>query len=205
MPTPDIDRITTRQRDFRKLDPHKMILWMALFGITSLFVGLMSAFIMSHAGNWHELRMPKAFLVSTVAIALSSIAFEQVKRGFRTEQRLLFRYSFLATGILGILFMISQTFGWYALQLSDVNLKTSIGGSYLYLISGLHAMHVLGGMIFMGLALWQALKQTDHDATALFYFTDGHKKRQLDLLGIYWHFMDGIWLALIVVFLWQFL
>lgn len=196
---------TDKKVDLRQYNPYKMLLWFGLFGISTLFIGLVAAFLMSSIGDWQALRPPKAFLVSTLLLGGSSFTLSTAKGAFRKEQRKMYRWMLIGTGILGVLFLISQTIGWYALHDTGVDLRQSIGGSYLYLISGMHAVHILAGLAFFGWFLLKALQGTDHDGTALFYFTDPNRKLHLDLMAIYWHFMDGVWLFLMIVFLWQFL
>lgn len=194
-----------KKYDFRKYNPYRMILWFGLFGISSLFVGLVSAFLLSNVGDWQALRPPKAFLASTLILGASSFTMAGAQKAFRLEDRKKFRWMVIGTALLGIAFLVSQTMGWYDLTHAGINIRQSIGGSYLYLISGMHAMHILAGMGFFGWFMAKALRNTNHVGTALFYFTDPNRKLQLDLMAIYWHFMDGIWLFLMIVFLWQFL
>lgn len=194
-----------KKYDFRKYNPYRMMLWFSLFGISSLFVGLVVAFVTSHLGDWQQIRPPKAFLISTLLIGASSFTMAAAQRAYRLEERKQFRWMILGTALLGVGFLVSQTIGWYALTNSHIDIRQSIGGSYLSLISGMHAMHILAGMAFLGWFLAKAFRHTDHAATALFYFTDPNRKLQLDLMALYWHFMDGIWLFLMIVFLWQYL
>jgi len=73
--------------------------------------------------------------------------------------------------------------------------------AYLYLISAIHLAHVIAGIPFLGYFIYNAIKKMVSPVSVLVYFSDEDKKRGLDLLTLYWHFLDGLWIYLVLFFL----
>jgi cytochrome c oxidase subunit 3 len=107
----------------------------------------------------------------------------------------------IATGGLGLAFVISQFFGWHTLQTNGIGINTDNGASYLYLISGMHALHVLAGLAALAVFSFSAIKYNLHLGTSIYYLTDPARKLHLDLVSMYWHFLDVVWILLVVFFL----
>lgn len=207
--TPNISRKHQEQeyarRSVRNAHPLRVMLFVTLFGLASLFAGLLWAFWMSADASWKSLSIPRPFLVSSVVIFMSSVAIHLAKTAFRHEQRKWFRSLIGLTFGLGILFLISQVIGWAELTRQGFTLTTNDGSAYLYLISGLHGIHLAAGLLALGFYANNAFRYTAHPGPAIFFFTDANKSMHLKLLAIYWHFVDGVWLFLMAVFLWQLL
>ena len=99
----------------------------------------------------------------------------------------------LLTFVLGILFIFLQYRGWIALVGLGVELGTNPSGSFLYVLSGLHAAHILGGLAALFVAILHAF--------ILPYEVTAKRKLRFEMTQIYWHFVDILWIYLIV-FLW---
>lgn len=99
----------------------------------------------------------------------------------------------LAALTLGIAFVTLQYYGWNALFNVGVDLKASVSGSFLYLITGLHAVHILGGIAAILVAIVHAF-------TLPFVVTEKRKIR-FQLVIQYWHFVDALWIYLLIFLL----
>ena len=97
--------------------------------------------------------------------------------------------------------MVLQMIGWQDLVHQEIFLATSNMSSYLYLISGLHFMHVIAGLPFLILFFRAARKNMREPVSVLVYFSDPEKRLKLKLLTFYWHFLDALWIYLILFFL----
>src|SRR5690606_34736381 len=105
---------------------------------------------------------------------------------------------------LGIAFLLSQAAGWYELLKNGIFLNGKPQGSYLYLISALHALHVSAGIVFL-IYMYFKTFIASHDAIrTLIFIRDPFRKLQLSLLNTYWHYMAAMWLGLYFVFLFLF-
>jgi cytochrome c oxidase subunit 3 len=178
----------------QKLHPHKFTLWIAIASILMMFAGLTSAFIVkSNLVGWRNIDMPKVFWASTAAIVSSSITIQLALRAFRQRDMRLYRSLILTTLLLGVAFVVLQWLGfkdlWYQ---QKITFKGSAGaGQFLYVIFGLHALHVIGGVIAL-LVLF---------IKAFFGKTKVYSPVPTEVTATYWHFVDLLWIYLLVFFI----
>jgi len=156
---------------------------------------LTSAYIVkSNQAGWQSVEMPKVFWYSTGTILLSSLLMQWALRSFK--QREMNRYRVLITGTLalGIVFVLLQWIGFRQLWDSGVQFRgSSGGGQFLYVIAGLHALHVAGGIVAL---LVMCLK-------AFLGRTKLYGSVPVELMATYWHFVDILWIYLLVFFIWM--
>ena len=133
----------------KKIHPHKFTLWIAIGSIIMMFAGLTSAYIVkSNQAGWQSIEMPKIFWYSTVTILVSSLMMQMALRSFKQREMNQYRLLIGGTFLLGVTFIILQGIGFQQLWNSGVQFKGSSGsGQFLYVIAGLHAVHVLGGVV----------------------------------------------------------
>ncbi|MCC7029716.1 MAG: cytochrome c oxidase subunit 3 [Chitinophagaceae bacterium] len=184
----------TAQR--QKIHPHKLLLWIAIASICMMFAGWTSAFLVRKAqGNWLLFSLPTAFWVSTAVILASSVTMHLSIKEFKKRNMGLYKKLISVTAILGVLFMLLQFWGFYEMHGQGVTLASNgegISGSFIYVISGVHILHMLGGVI----------------ALVIVFFVVNFRKRTkvyssngLEILGTYWHFVDVLWIYLFLFFL----
>jgi len=173
----------------------KFALFLACASMVMLFAAFTSAYVVRKAaGNWLEFRLPDIFIFSTLLILASSGTAHLAYRSYLREHATAFRNWTIATLILGVAFMASQYLGWQRLWEIGVPLNGNPSGSFVYVISGFHAAHVLGGI-----AAWFLILRT-----ALRPFRLSDKRRlHIELTGIYWHFVDALWVYLLLFFILQ--
>jgi cytochrome c oxidase subunit 3 len=183
--------VSTQQRN--KIHPHKFTLWVAIGSIIMMFAGLTSAYIVkSGQAGWHEVKTPEVFWYSTATLLISSITIQASLRSFKHRSMATFRTLFLVTLILGVVFVILQYKGFMWLWERGVHFEGSSGaGQFLYIIFGLHALHVLGGVVaLLILLLRQYIGRTrTYNATPI------------EIMSTYWHFVDVLWIYLFVFFI----
>jgi cytochrome c oxidase subunit III len=181
----------------KKIHPKKFALWIGLTSVVMLFAALTSAYIVRRsAGNWQDFALPSAFFYSTAAILASSVALHLSFKAFLAQKINIFKI-FLITGfVLGILFVILQYQGW--LQLHDIGIfvATNQSASFVYLITAFHVAHVLGGIAALLLAMIYGLQRRYQAVTP-------QRKLRLELIFTYWHFVDALWVYLLLFFLAQ--
>lgn len=186
-----MDLVNTEQRN--KIHPHKFALWVAIASIIMMFAGLTSAFIVkSGTANWQEVKTPAIFWYSTAAIILSSITIQASLRAMKQKAMGQFRLLLLSTLVLGIVFVVLQWIGFKWLWSHGVHFEGSGAGQFLYIIFGLHALHVIGGIIALMVIL---TKQ---------YFgrVRSYDTISMEVMSTYWHFVDLLWIYLLVFFIW---
>ena len=186
-----MDIVTEQQR--KKIHPHKFIMWVAIGSILMMFAGLTSAYIVkSNQAGWKEVVMPKIFWISTAVILLSSLTMQMALRSFKQREMQRYRLLMATTLLLGIAFVILQVTGFLQLWDQQVTLTGSGAGQFLYVIFGLHALHVLGGVIALMIMF----------VKAFFGRTKFYGAIPVEVMKTYWHFVDALWIYLFVFFLW---
>ena len=176
-----------------KIHPHKFALWVAIASIIMMFAGLTSAYIVkSGQAGWVGIKTPTIFWYSTAVLLTSSITIQWALRSFKQKAMRQFRILFLVTLVLGIAFVCLQWTGFKYLWNHGVKFEGAGAGQFLYVIFGLHALHVLGGLIALTII---AGKQ---------YFgkTRSYNATPIEVMSTYWHFVDILWLYLLIFFIW---
>lgn len=178
----------------KKLHPHKFTLWIAIASILMMFAGLTSAFIVkSNLVGWRQIRMPKIFWVSTLVILLSSLAIQMALRSFKQREMKKYRTLIGMTFLLGIAFVILQCLGFKELwEHQHITFRGVSGaGQFLYVIFGLHALHVIGGVIALMVIFVKAVLGKTKIYTSV----------PVEVVATYWHFVDILWIYLLIFFL----
>lgn len=179
-----------------KIHPQKFALWAGIAGMVMLFAGFTSAYIVRQAaGNWLEFQLPNLFFLSTVVILASSLSIQGSYHFFKKGNESLYKGLLLLTFFLGLIFIILQYQGWTQLMGLGVDLGRNPSGDFVYVISGVHAAHVVGGLGTLLVAIGHSL--------GLKYRVTEKRKLRFELTLIYWHFVDFLWLYLIGFFLMQ--
>jgi len=172
-----------------KIHPKLFALWVACGSITMMFIALTSAYLVREsAGNWLEFRLPDAFYYSTGVILLSSISLHASYRSFKQGQMRIYRMLLVVSLVLGLAFLVLQYQGWLGLQSIGIEFNTNPSGSFVYVISGVHAAHILGGIAALLVAVLNALSLGDKVTPA--------RKLRFELTLTYWHFVDLLWVYL---------
>ena len=177
-----------------RIHPQLFGLWLALASITMMFGALTSAYIVRQAaGNWLEFRLPDLFIVSTIVILLSSISLQFSYNAYKSQKELIYKSGLLLSLILGVTFLVLQYNAWMQLFNMGVDMKINPSGSFLYVITGVHAAHIIGGVTAMIVACLHAF-------TLPFFFSKQRKVR-FQMVLHYWHFVDVLWVYLFIFLL----
>lgn len=189
-----VNMATEMDQQKKKIHPHKFTLLVAIGSIVMMFAGLTSAFIVkSNLVGWRNVEMPTVFWYSTAVILLSSLTIQMALRSFRQRDMSRYRQLLAMTFVLGIAFVILQWIGFSELwNVQGVKMKGVTGaGQFLYVIFGLHAIHVIGGVIAL---LVMFLK-------AFFGKKKNYSAVPVEVAATYWHFVDLLWVYLLVFFI----
>lgn len=174
-----------------KIHPHKFALWVGIGSICMMFGSLTSAYVVRRAaGNWLEFKLPDLFFVSTAVILLSSVTLHLSYKAFVGGKEKQYKTLLLATFGLGLAFVVLQYMGWQDMNAIGATFTANPSSSFIYVISGLHAAHVLGGVTALTTALAHAY--------VLPYKATARRKLRFEVTLNYWHFVDLLWVYLIV-------
>jgi cytochrome c oxidase subunit 3 len=179
---------------------YRVGMWVSVASIAMLFTSLTSAYIVRSATSydWLPIAVPRALFVSTGLLLLSSITLElarqKLKRSFQDSYS---RY-LLLTVLLGIVFLASQLSAWRQLAKQGVYLVSHPHSSFFYLLTGAHAVHLLGGLLALMFLWLRSRRQLSEPAVV------ARRQAAADAVTIYWHFMDALWIYLfLLLFLWR--
>jgi cytochrome c oxidase subunit 3 len=185
--------------------PYKFNLWLAIGSMIMFFTGLTSAYLVKSADTnvWESVALPSLFTVSTVLILLSSICMVLALRAFKANRVRQYQMLLLVTLLLGIGFMVSQVLAWKQLLIDGIELKNSIAGAYLYVISGAHLLHALGGVIALTVFTVIAFRRYRGPVDTLELNIAPDRRVGIEVMATYWHFVDILWLYLFIFFITQ--
>ena len=157
--------------------------------VSMLFIGFTSAYMIRRTSvDWRPLRAPGILWANTAALAASSVALEAARKRLREwDLRAVFPWV-AATGALGVLFLAGQVLAWRTLAAQGVFLATNPHSSFFFLLTGLHGLHLLGGLVWF-LVVLVRVRRMD--------YTPGEDG--LRLFALYWHFLGALWAYLLVL------
>jgi cytochrome c oxidase subunit 3 len=182
--------------------PYNVMLFLVLMAITALFLTLSIAFIYTRVQSGVEgIRLPWLFGFNTLLLLGSSYTMMKAGSHYKQDNTLGYQNALKYTIWLSLVFLLMQFFAWRQLFSNNIFINTDNAASYLYLLSALHFAHVIAGLPFLFLFLRAARNHMREPVTVLVYFSDPEKRLRLRLLTIYWHFLDGLWIFLVLFLL----
>ena len=166
-------------------------MWLALSAITMMFVAFASAYIVRGglSDDWQPIELPPLLWLNAAVLLLSSLTLEEARKNLKGGLRAACNRWLTITTILGAAFFAGQFLVWKQLSAHGVYLATNPSSSFFYLLTGAHGVHLLGGL----LALLYA------DLEAWRYRLGPAKRTLLEVTAIYWHFMDGLWICILLL------
>lgn len=173
----------------KKIHPHKFTLWIAIAAMLMMFAGFTSAYIIKrNQAKWVSFELPAVFWISTAAIVLSSVTIYMAQRSFKQRQIARYRSLLTATLILGVLFIVLQAIGFKQLWNAGITLTGNVSYSFLYVIVLAHAVHVAGGAVALLVLFLRAFRTK----------VKSYNSVPVEVMSTYWHFVDVLWLYLLV-------
>ncbi|MEX0881926.1 MAG: cytochrome c oxidase subunit 3 [Cyclobacteriaceae bacterium] len=174
------------------MHPKKFALWLFIVSVVMVFAGLTSAYIVRQSeGNWLEFDLPDVFFYTSAVIVLSSISIHWAYVSASKDAINNLKLGLIITTILGLAFLVGQWYSWVALVDRDVYFVGNPAGSFLYVFTGLHALHLISGVIFLIIVLISSLGNKIHS----------QNMPQMEMCVTYWHFLGGLWLYLFMFML----
>lgn len=169
------------------MNPRKFILWLFIVSIIMLFAAMTSAYLVRRAeGNWLEYDIPSVFTYSSVVLIVSSLTMHWAYLAAKKDNFGSLKTAITITFALGMAFLYMQFQGWVDLVNEKVFFVGNPAGSFMYVFTGLHAFHLISGLIVLVFALVAAFRLRIH-AKSL---------DQIQIAATYWHFLDVLWLYL---------
>jgi cytochrome c oxidase subunit III len=172
------------------VNPKKFVLWAFLITVTMLFAAFTSGLIVRRAqGNWMFFNVPNIFNYNTIIILLSSVSMQWAYNAAKKDEIHASRRGLIITFLLGCLFVAGQVLGYKDMVKADVFLTGNPSGSFFYVITFMHALHLIGGIIALIITLIASYRFRVHSRSLL----------GINLCTTYWHFIGGLWLYLFAI------
>jgi cytochrome c oxidase subunit 3 len=167
----------------------KLIALLTLLAVvTSFFALILSAYALRmELGDWVPLTEPQLLWTNTVMLIVASIVFQWTRNAAVNEQTSRLMPGLLLTGLLTAGFVVGQFMAWQQLQADGQLITRNPSNAFFYLLTGAHAVHILGGMFVWARATTKAVLGDAGDAGV---------RRSIELCTIYWHFLLLVWLVL---------
>lgn len=169
----------------------------AFLGVaTSLFALFISAYAMRiDFLDWNPIPQPRLLMLNTAILVVASVAMEWTVFSARRGDRKGVQAGLLASGVLTFAFLAGQLFVWKQLADAGYFLATSAATGFFYLLTAVHGLHVLGGLVAWGRSALRAWGGGDLARIRL----------GVELCAIYWHFLLAVWVVLFTVLVSNFL
>ena len=172
----------------------KQMLYFSMISMVMMFAGLTSAYIISRKReDWVSFELPQALYISTILIVLSSITYILAKKSIAKDNRQQTSLFLVLTLLLGLGFVYFQIEGFYQLRAAGfyaAGKDSIVSGALLVVISFMHLLHIFAGILVLFTVIYNHFKQR-YNST---------QKLGLELGGIFWHFVDILWVLLFIFF-----
>ncbi len=188
-------------------------LLVALTPVLMLFVSFTSAYIVRQGlptldprtntlvRDWIPVTLPKLLLINTGVLILSSVFIELARRQSKEQAALRaitahprvsagdqMRIPWLSmTLVLGLTFLLGQWTAWRQLAANGFYVATTPSSSFVYLLTGTHAIHLMGGVLALLVAGIASLLRRSAATRSIV----------VDLTAWYWHFMAALWIYIL--------
>ncbi|MEN2282359.1 cytochrome c oxidase subunit 3 [Algoriphagus sp. SE2] len=174
------------------MHPKKFALWLFMVTVVMIFAAMTSAYIVRQSeGNWLEYDLPQIFWFTSGIVILSSVFLQYGYISAKKDNMTGLKIGLSGAVILGIAFLIGQWYSWVALVDEEVFFVGNPSGSFLYVFTGLHAIHLISGVIFLIIVLISSFSFQIHSKSMV----------RMEMATTYWHFLGGLWLYLFMFLL----
>lgn len=190
-----------RGRDWSP-ERYRIGVFVGIASILMMFTALASAYIV-RAGlptsfDWQTTQLPSFLWASTILILASSATYTFSERELRRERERGYNFWLAVTLALGFGFLAAQLLAWRQLVVQGVYLATNPHSSFFYLLTALHGLHLVGGILALLFLL--AYSRLGRGGAQF----DAKRRTYTGVVGIYWHFMDALWIGLfLLLFFWR--
>ncbi len=194
-PEPPEDRTEQRPPAFIP-QKSRVLTSFILLVVLMTFGGLIGAYVViatNRAAEWRPFDLPLPVWISTVLIIVSSLVYHLGKKAVDRNDQPGAKKWFVVTTVFGAAFISSQILAWLALNARGLYLTGNSYAGFFYVLTGIHAVHVIGGIIALGTILLRNLVPTER------LIEISRRQTLAEVVGWYWHFMGVLWLILFVL------
>ena len=191
-----------QKTEYTGVHPQKFMLWLAFASIAMFFAAVTSALLVKKGDyrSWENFHLPSVYYFSTGVVILLSAVMHGSLLAYRKANFVWFRSLLFVSFGLGCLFLGLQYAGWITLQQNGFPINGNLSGSFIYLITGAHGLHIALGLLFTLVFLIFSIRSRKDPLYELRSIINPKRQLNLELLVGYWHFVDLLWIYLFVFF-----
>lgn len=175
------------------IPPQRVGLWVFLGVVTSLFMLFIVMYVeRSGLDDWRPLADPRLLWFNTALLVVGSVALQRARNAAAHASLPGVRVNLLAAAVFTTGFLVGQSYAWQMLTSSGHFLATNPADAFFYLLTGLHALHLIGGLFVLArttLTAWQRPDPEDVEKAAAL-------RVSVQLCSVYWHYLLLLWLVL---------
>jgi len=169
--------------------PKKFTFWLFLVTVTMLFAAFTSAYVVRRAeGHWYTFELPQIFNWSVLTVIIGSVLMQWAYQAAKKDKLGSTQTGLVLTLLTGIGFLVNQTLGWLSMVNRGIYYVGNPSESFIYVISFMHALHVIAALILLGVTTVLAYRYKVHSKNLL----------TINICTTFWHFLAALWLYLFV-------
>ena len=170
---------------------YRIAIWIAITSIAVLFIALTVVMVAraNESSDWIHTAVPPLLYFNTLILVTSSFTFELSRRALKREAANRFVRWLYVTTALGVTFIAGQLIAWRELASQGIFVTTNPSSGFLYVLTAAHGLHLLGGILALLYLVFRTRK----------IILNPRKRIAVDITATYWHFMDGLWIYLLVL------
>jgi cytochrome c oxidase subunit 3 len=177
-------------------ETRRAISWTGLFFLLAVISSMFLLFIISYYTrsqypDWEIMNDPEILWVNTFILLLASVALQLASNAAKQGASARLRYALLAGGALTVLFVAGQLEAWDQLISEGYYAQENPANAFFYLFTGLHALHLIGGLWFMVILAFRLKRKEKNEAL----------QQSVALCATYWHYLLLVWLILFTLFM----
>lgn len=188
-------RIVEEARRPRSMNPRKFALWLFMVSVIMLFGAWTSAYMVKRGEpGWSSFELPAQFWLNTAVIVLSSTTMIWAQYSARRDNLRNTKTGLALTMVLGTAFLAGQWIAWgkmIAMNHYFAGSGSNTSSSFIYVLTGFHALHIVSGLVFLAIMLVAAFRFKVHSKQMV----------KMEMCSTYWHFLGALWLYLFVFLL----
>jgi cytochrome c oxidase subunit 3 len=194
-------RLLSGFKEIEKWHPHKMLTHLILLGSFLVLIFLLITFTIESIA-YHDflvsIKLPKFFIIATIVILVSYLFRNDILYSYRQDDIEAIRKKFFEKFLFGTVFLLFQFVGWLELVFQGLTFKSNVVGTYLFLITGYHMIHVLTGLIYITFFLYRSKDIHIDPVSKLLYFTAPYERIKLEIFRTFWNFIGFSWIFLFI-------
>jgi len=179
------------------IEPVYFNLLLFLLSVSMMFAGFTSAYVVRESqGKWLDFDLPNFLWLSTAVAIISSVTMQLAFNKAKKDKKDHITGLVLITFLLGLVFLYTQFMSFVEIYNYDYKIvfggkQSNPSGSFFYVFVFIHALHIIGGIIFLLFLLIKSLLKEVHSNNML----------NIRMCKTYWHFLGGLWLYLFIFLL----